>query len=182
MLVLDPIVLFLGILLAFVYGLLYLFLTAYPIVYQQIHGFNPGVGSLPYLSMMVGQFLSALAMILYQPWFYPKVKANNGRAMPEWHLAVSIYLLGRSHDVRGGVRLRDVCDAPAAVGISCRGLWEMVRPDNPNILFSLCFGKRQKLNTPVVPATCIAPPQPSPRTQSSVPLQAPYSRYLYLIW
>ncbi|KAL2011286.1 hypothetical protein VTN00DRAFT_4004 [Thermoascus crustaceus] len=90
MLVLDPIVLFLGIFLAFVYGLLYLFLTAYPIVFQQICGFNPGVGGLPYLSVMVGQFLDAFAMILYQPWFHRKVKVNNGKATPEWHLAVSI--------------------------------------------------------------------------------------------
>lgn len=45
----EPIVLLLSIYLAFIYGLLYLFLTAYPIVFQQIHGFNKGVGGLPYL-------------------------------------------------------------------------------------------------------------------------------------
>ncbi|KAL9098517.1 MAG: hypothetical protein Q9187_009646, partial [Circinaria calcarea] len=44
----EPIVLLLSIYMSFIYGLLYLFLTAYPIVFQQIHGFSPGVGGLPY--------------------------------------------------------------------------------------------------------------------------------------
>lgn len=40
---------------AFIYGILYLFLTFYPIVFQQIHGLNPGVGSLPYLGIIMGE-------------------------------------------------------------------------------------------------------------------------------
>lgn len=40
----EPIILAISIYMAFVYGLLYLFLTFYPIVFQQIHGFNQGVG------------------------------------------------------------------------------------------------------------------------------------------
>ena len=44
LLVTEPIVLLLSIYMAFIYGLLYLFLTAYPIVFQRIHGFNKGVG------------------------------------------------------------------------------------------------------------------------------------------
>ena len=37
LLVTEPIVLLLGVYMAFIYGLLYLFLTAYPIVFQRIH-------------------------------------------------------------------------------------------------------------------------------------------------
>jgi DHA1 family multidrug resistance protein-like MFS transporter len=48
MLVKEPIVLLLSIYMAFVYGLLYLFLTFYPIVFQGIHGMKPGVSGLPY--------------------------------------------------------------------------------------------------------------------------------------
>ena len=44
MLFTEPLVLALSVYMAFVYGLLYLFLTFYPIVFQQIHGMNPGVG------------------------------------------------------------------------------------------------------------------------------------------
>lgn len=40
----EPIVLAISIYMAFVYGLLYLFLTFYPIVFQGVHGFNEGVG------------------------------------------------------------------------------------------------------------------------------------------
>lgn len=40
----EPIVLALSIYMSFIYGLLYLFLTAYPIVFEQIHKMKPGVG------------------------------------------------------------------------------------------------------------------------------------------
>ena len=53
LLVTEPIVLLISIYSAFIYGLLYLFLTAYPIVFQQIHGFNAGVGGLPYLVLLL---------------------------------------------------------------------------------------------------------------------------------
>ena len=52
MLVSEPIVLALSIYMGFVYGLLYLFLSFYPIVFQEIHGFNQGVGGLPFFGMV----------------------------------------------------------------------------------------------------------------------------------
>ena len=53
MLFTEPIVLLLSIYMAFIYGLLYLFLTFYPIVFEEIHGFNQGVAGLPFLGMCV---------------------------------------------------------------------------------------------------------------------------------
>jgi DHA1 family multidrug resistance protein-like MFS transporter len=71
---------------AFIYGLLYLFLTAYPIVFQQIHGFNGGVGGLPYFGMIIGMLCAGLYIALTQPNYNKKLAANNGVPVPEWRL------------------------------------------------------------------------------------------------
>ena len=85
-LVSEPIVLLLSIYMAFIYGLLYLFLTAYPIVFQQIHGFSNGVGGLPLLGMVIGMFVAGIVIVLDQPNYVRKLKANNNVPIPEWRL------------------------------------------------------------------------------------------------
>lgn len=85
-LVTEPIVLLLSIYMAFIYGLLYLFLTAYPIVFQRIHGFSNGVGGLPYFGMIIGMLLAGLMIILQQPSYNRKLTANNNIPIPEWRL------------------------------------------------------------------------------------------------
>ena len=82
----EPIVLLLSIYMAFIYGLLYLFLTAYPITFQQIHGFSPGVGGLPFFGMILGQIAAGLWVIFDQPRYNRKLEANNGVPIPEWRL------------------------------------------------------------------------------------------------
>ncbi|OCK97540.1 major facilitator superfamily transporter [Cenococcum geophilum 1.58] len=86
MLVLEPIVLLLSIYMSFIYGLLYLFLTAYPIVFQRIHGFSPGVGGLPFFGMIIGQLSAGLFIVLRQPSYQKKLAANNDKPIPEWRL------------------------------------------------------------------------------------------------
>ncbi|OAX80988.1 hypothetical protein ACJ72_04676 [Emergomyces africanus] len=85
-LVTEPIVLLLSIYLAFIYGILYLFMTAYPIVFQQIHGFAPGISGLPYFGMIGGQLIGGITIILSQPWYARKLEANGGVPVPEWRL------------------------------------------------------------------------------------------------
>ncbi|KAL5050209.1 major facilitator superfamily domain-containing protein [Aspergillus fruticulosus] len=65
----EPVLLLLSIYMAFLYGLLYLFMTAYPIVFQQIHGFNKAVGGLPYFGLIIGEFCGGLSIIAMQPWY-----------------------------------------------------------------------------------------------------------------
>ncbi|KAI9643791.1 hypothetical protein NHQ30_007141 [Ciborinia camelliae] len=86
LLVTEPIVLLISIYMAFIYGLLYLFLTAYPIVFQEIHGFSPGIGGLPYFGMIVGMLIAGLYVGLTQPSYNRKLDANNGIPIPEWRL------------------------------------------------------------------------------------------------
>jgi DHA1 family multidrug resistance protein-like MFS transporter len=86
----EPIVLLLSIYMAFIYGLLYLFLTAYPIVFQQIHHFNPGVGGLPYFGMVFGMVLAGAYIVYTQGDYNRKLEANNGVTIPEWRLPPAI--------------------------------------------------------------------------------------------
>lgn len=86
LLFLEPIVLLLSIYAGFIYGLLYVFLTAYPIVFQQIRGMNTGVGNLPLLAMVVGEVLACGYLILGQPKYLVKLKENKYKNIPEWRL------------------------------------------------------------------------------------------------
>ena len=82
----EPVVLALTIYMSFIYGLLYLFLTAYPLVFQGVHGMNPGVGGLPFFGMMVGIFLIAGYIIYDARNYNKKLAANGGIPVPEWRL------------------------------------------------------------------------------------------------
>ncbi|KAE9375580.1 MFS multidrug transporter-like protein [Stipitochalara longipes BDJ] len=82
----EPIVLLLSIYMAFIYGLLYLFLTAYPIVFQQIHGMSGGVGGLPYFGMIIGMVSAGIYIVLTQPSYNKKLVANNNVPVPEWRI------------------------------------------------------------------------------------------------
>jgi DHA1 family multidrug resistance protein-like MFS transporter len=86
LLVTEPIVLLLSIYMAFIYGLLYLFLTAYPIVFQRIHGMSAGIGGLPYFGMIIGMLIAGFYVVLTQPSYNRKLLANNGVPIPEWRL------------------------------------------------------------------------------------------------
>lgn len=86
MLVTEPIVLLLSIYMAFIYGLLYLFLTAYPLVFQGVHHMNLGVGGLPFFGMIIGQVIAGTLIFIRQPGYQKKLAANNGVPIPEWRL------------------------------------------------------------------------------------------------
>ncbi|KAL4870635.1 hypothetical protein BDV12DRAFT_184266 [Aspergillus spectabilis] len=86
----EPVLLLLSIYMAFLYGLLYLFMTAYPIVFQQIHGFNKGVGGLPYFGLIIGELFGGLFIIAMQPWYNRKLTSNNDIPIPEWRLPPAI--------------------------------------------------------------------------------------------
>ena len=90
LLVTEPIVLLLSIYMAFIYGLLYLFLTAYPIVFQKLHHMNQGVGGLPYFGMVFGMLLAGAYIVYTQADYNRKLTANNGVTIPEWRLPPAI--------------------------------------------------------------------------------------------
>lgn len=86
LLVSEPIILAVTIYMSFIYGLLYLFLTAYPLVFQGVHKIKPGVSGLPFFGMVVGIFLVACYIIFDSKNYNRKLAANGGVPVPEWRL------------------------------------------------------------------------------------------------
>ncbi|CAK4033850.1 MFS general substrate transporter [Lecanosticta acicola] len=86
MLVTEPMVTAVAIYASFVYGILYLTLEVFPIVFRDMRGFGPVVSTLPFLGLFVG-VLCAVAINLANQSFYAKAVAKNkGRAVPEARL------------------------------------------------------------------------------------------------
>ncbi|KAH6623008.1 major facilitator superfamily domain-containing protein [Chaetomium tenue] len=82
----EPIVTLISVYMAFIYGLLYLFLTAYPFVFQGVHRMSAGVSGLTFFGMVTGQIIAGIVVLLQQPWYQRKLAANNGVPIPEWRL------------------------------------------------------------------------------------------------
>lgn len=83
----EPIVFLLSLYMAIVYGTLYMLFAAYPIVFEGVRGWNQGVGSLPFLGIMVGM-LMAVAYSIWDNKRYIRVEnENDGFAPPEARLA-----------------------------------------------------------------------------------------------
>ncbi|KAF7506250.1 hypothetical protein GJ744_012058 [Endocarpon pusillum] len=82
----EPVILLITIYMSFIYGLLYLFLTAYPLVFQGVHRMSPGVGGLPFFGMVVGLLIVAAYMIWSSKGYNRKLAANGGVPVPEWRL------------------------------------------------------------------------------------------------
>ena len=82
----EPIILMISIYMSFIYGILYLFLTAYPLVFVGVHGFSLGESGLTFFGMICGQVLAGIGVFIQQPWYTRKLAANNGIPVPEWRL------------------------------------------------------------------------------------------------
>lgn len=82
----EPIVLLLSIYMSFVYGILYLFLTAYPLVFEGVHHFSAGPSGLCFFGMIIGELIAGVVVLLQQPWYQRKLSGNNGIPIPEWRL------------------------------------------------------------------------------------------------
>jgi MFS transporter, DHA1 family, multidrug resistance protein len=86
MLIKEPIVLLLTIYMSLIYGLLYGFLTAYPLIFQGKYHMSPGVGGLPFLGMATGEFIACVYTLFRQKSYVKKLRANNNIPVPEWRL------------------------------------------------------------------------------------------------
>ncbi|KAL7823517.1 major facilitator superfamily domain-containing protein [Trichoderma gracile] len=82
----EPIILLLSIYMSFIYGLLYLFFTAYPLVFVGVHHFNAGQSGLTFFGMIIGELIATVTIIMQVPWYNRKLAANHGIPIPEWRL------------------------------------------------------------------------------------------------
>ncbi|KAF2763320.1 MFS general substrate transporter [Pseudovirgaria hyperparasitica] len=87
MLIMEPILFLVTLYMAFVYGILYLLFSAYPIAFQEQRGWNLGVGALPFLSITVGVIIGSLIITyITKTRFARKLEENNGQVVPEERL------------------------------------------------------------------------------------------------
>lgn len=86
LLFLEPIVFLITIYTAFIYGILYLFLEAYPIVFVTTRGISESVGTLPYIGLIVGVIIGCGIVIAFEPRYNRKLKENNYIPVPEQRL------------------------------------------------------------------------------------------------
>lgn len=82
----ETIVLLITIYMSFLYGILYLSLTAYSIVFGQVHGFSLGVAGLPFMGLIVGVSIGLVPVLLNNRSYVKKLDKNNNVPVPEWRL------------------------------------------------------------------------------------------------
>ena len=87
----EPILVLVTIYMALIYGILYLFFEAYPIAFQQVRGWSPGLASLPFLAIIIGVVLGGSIIIyLTRTRFKRKLEESGGKAVPEERLPAMI--------------------------------------------------------------------------------------------
>ncbi|KAJ5605425.1 hypothetical protein N7510_008206 [Penicillium lagena] len=87
----EPIVLLLSLYMAIIYGTLYMLFDAFPIVFQEIRGWSEGIGSLPFLAVMIGMMI-AVGVNMYDNERYVRIhKKHNGFAPPEARLPPTMW-------------------------------------------------------------------------------------------
>ncbi|KAJ5129961.1 uncharacterized protein N7515_006000 [Penicillium bovifimosum] len=90
MLVTEPILLLVSLYIAFVYGLMYALLGAYPVVFQGVYGMNMGVGGLAFIGIIIGELLGGVYILMIQSAYRLKLAANDDKPIPEWRLSPAI--------------------------------------------------------------------------------------------
>jgi DHA1 family multidrug resistance protein-like MFS transporter len=108
MLFTEPILFLVTLYNAFIYGILYLMLTAMPLIFEGRYHFRAGVGELPYVSMFLGVLVGAIISLFFEMRFKRIMKANNGATIPEERLppmmagsfffAIGLFWLGWTGD------------------------------------------------------------------------------------
>ncbi|EEB06984.1 spermidine family transporter [Schizosaccharomyces japonicus yFS275] len=86
LLVTEPMLLLVSTYTAFVYGILYGLLEAYPIVFGEARGWSQGVECLPYLAVFIGVCFGCASVALFQPYYFRQVQSRNGKPAPEARL------------------------------------------------------------------------------------------------
>lgn len=85
-LITEPIILLLSIYNAFIYGMVYAFLSIIPMVFLGIYGWKAGVFQLPYLSMLLGVFVGGAIIVYFELLYNHKLETTKGSPIPETKL------------------------------------------------------------------------------------------------
>ncbi|KAH8598678.1 polyamine transporter 1 [Bisporella sp. PMI_857] len=86
----EPIVFLTAIYIAIIYGTLYMFFAAFPIVYQLRRGWNPGVGGLAFIGVAAGVLTGSGYFLYDNKRYVTAIAKTNGNAQPEARLPPAI--------------------------------------------------------------------------------------------
>ncbi len=86
MLFTEPIIFLITIYNAFIYGILYLFLTAYPYVYAYKYHWTGGLTDMVFIPLAIGQILGGLGCVWSETNYNKVISANGGKPVPEARL------------------------------------------------------------------------------------------------
>jgi MFS family permease len=88
---LSPLVFFLSLYIAFIFGVVYLLYTTIPTVFEDEYAFSTEQTGYPYIALGLGNILAWLLFTLFSDKLVRKLtKANNGVFTPEMRLSISI--------------------------------------------------------------------------------------------
>ncbi|KLT46346.1 MFS general substrate transporter [Cutaneotrichosporon oleaginosum] len=82
----EPIVFILSMYMATIFGLLYMQFTSFPIVFQQLRGWGPGIGALAFLGICVGCNLALVYIVVWGNPSYARALKERGALPPEARL------------------------------------------------------------------------------------------------
>ncbi|EYE90838.1 MFS transporter [Aspergillus ruber CBS 135680] len=82
-LITEPITFFCAIYNGFLYGLVYLFNEAFPLVFGEGHGFNVGAQGLSFLGLAIGPLIAFCLYPLQERYYLRRVRENDGKGVPE---------------------------------------------------------------------------------------------------
>lgn len=82
----EPVVFLLSTYMAFIYGLCYALLEAYPVVFQGVYSMSTGVGGLPFIGLIIGVLSGTAFVFSFQRPYVRKLAANGNVPVPEWRL------------------------------------------------------------------------------------------------
>ncbi|KAJ7067427.1 MFS polyamine transporter [Mycena amicta] len=83
----EPIIQLLGVYMAFVYGVFYLFLTSMPLMFQGVYGQSVEISGLHYFALGIGVTGASQVNARAMDWVYRRLKARNGGVgEPEFRL------------------------------------------------------------------------------------------------
>ncbi|GAA6002012.1 hypothetical protein JCM10207_003037 [Rhodosporidiobolus poonsookiae] len=86
----DPSILVANSYIALVYAIFYTWFESFPIIFNEIHHFNLGVGGLPYLGFVVSAVITFTFYVLYQKWHIAPRLAKNPDTPPEIRLELGL--------------------------------------------------------------------------------------------
>ncbi|OAP59323.1 hypothetical protein AYL99_06621 [Fonsecaea erecta] len=79
----EPMLMVMALYIAIVYGILYLTFFAFPYSFVQVRGWDPRVGTLPFLSILTSVIVSSVGVAVYSTKYYrPRLRAR-GSVLPE---------------------------------------------------------------------------------------------------